>query len=375
MVSPLQVLQRCVRCPSCGSEKIWRDGFRVLRDGRAVQRYLCRTCGFRFSFSERDKNMGVRSGSDLKMAQIGKIQRFAGVSPRVREKLIEFLWWMRKQGYRESTIISRSKKLWRLVRLGADLLNPESVKLVVAKQRNWTESHKETVVCAYDLFVKWLGLQWDKPRYRRVEKLPFIPLEKEVDALIAGCTKYVSTFLQICKETAARPGEIFALKWSDVDFEKGIIRINDPEKHSKPRIFKVSNKLIRMLNHIPRKGERIFSYYKNLNSLTRVFQRQRKRIAHKLANPRLMQISFRTIRHWKATMLYYKSKDILFVKEFLGHKDIKNTLVYTQLAKFEDEEEFICKVAKTPQEIAKLIELGFEYVCELDGLKFFRKRK
>ena len=120
MVSTLQVLQRRVRCPSCGSEKIWRDGFRVLRDGRTVQRYLCRTCGFRFSFSERDKNMGVRSGSDLKMAQIGKIQRFAGVSPRVREKLIEFLWWMRKQGYRESTIISRSKKLWRLVRLGAD---------------------------------------------------------------------------------------------------------------------------------------------------------------------------------------------------------------------------------------------------------------
>ena len=26
-------------------------------------------------------------------------------------------------------------------------------------------------------------------------------------------------------------------------------------------------------------------------------------------------------------------------------------------------------------EISQLIELGFEYVCEQDGLKFFRKRK
>ena len=60
---------------------------------------------------------------------------------------------------------------------------------------------------------------------------------------------------------------------------------------------------------------------------------------------------------------------------FLGHKNIKNTLKYTQLAKFEDEDEFICKVAKKPKEISKLIEAEFEYVLEKDGLYFFRKRK
>ena len=38
-------------------------------------------------------------------------------------------------------------------------------------------------------------------------------------------------------------------------------------------------------------------------------------------------------------------------------------------------DEFICKIAKTLKEISQLIELGFEYVCEQDGLKFFRKRK
>jgi len=38
-------------------------------------------------------------------------------------------------------------------------------------------------------------------------------------------------------------------------------------------------------------------------------------------------------------------------------------------------DEFICKIARTLKEISQLIELGFEYVCEQDGLKFFRKRK
>ena len=86
---------------------------------------------------------------------------------------------MKKQGYKESTIISRDVKLKRLVRLGANLNNPESVKEVIAKQTLWKESMKEVAVFAYDLFAKWKGIHWDKPRYKAVRELPFIPLERD----------------------------------------------------------------------------------------------------------------------------------------------------------------------------------------------------
>jgi hypothetical protein len=43
--------------------------------------------------------------------------------------------------------------------------------------------------------------------------------------------------------------------------------------------------------------------------------------------------------------------------------------------KFLNKTIFICKVAKTPDEVKALIENGFEYVCDLDDLKFFKKRK
>jgi len=33
------------------------------------------------------------------------------------------------------------------------------------------------------------------------------------------------------------------------------------------------------------------------------------------------------------------------------------------------------KIAQTPEEVKILLEVGFEYVCEKDGLLFFRKRK
>jgi len=61
-------------------------------------------------------------------------------------------------------------------------------------------------------------------------------------------------------------------------------------------------------------------------------------------------------------MEYAKTKDIPHVMKMLGHKNIQNILIYTQLLKIEKEEEFVCKVSKNPEKIAKLIEAGFEYV-------------
>lgn len=65
---------------------------------------------------------------------------------------------------------------------------------------------------------------------------------------------------------------------------------------------------------------------------------------------------------------------ILHVQQVLGHRNIKDTLPYTQLVTLTDDK-YVCKVARTPEEIQDLIENSFEYVCDQDDLKFFRKRK
>ncbi|MCL6579746.1 MAG: hypothetical protein K6T73_10280 [Candidatus Bathyarchaeota archaeon] len=75
-------------------------------------------------------------------------------------------------------------------------------------------------------------------------------------------------------------------------------------------------------------------------------------------------------------MEYAKARDILYVMRFLGHKNIKNTLLYTQLIKFEKEDDFYCATAKTSNEAKELIESGFEYVCTTpENIMLFRKRK
>jgi hypothetical protein len=54
---------------------------------------------------------------------------------------------------------------------------------------------------------------------------------------------------------------------------------------------------------------------------------------------------------------------------------IENTLIYTQLVNFQDDE-YVSKVATTSNEACQLLEAGFEYICTTPkSLMLFRKRK
>ena len=142
-------------------------------------------------------------------------------------------------------------------------------------------------------------------------------------------------------------------------------------------MWKVSSKLTGMLNCLPRVSEKVFGD-SSLNSLKTTFIKSRKRLALKLQNPRLLRISFHTFRHWKATMEYHKTKDILHVKNFLGHKSVRNTELYINIEHtlFQDADDaFTVRVVEKPEEVKSLLEAGFEYVCQKDNLIFLRKRK
>jgi integrase len=383
---------------------------RYLSDGSTIQRWLCRNCGYRFSWPTthrqrtiKDKNLKRKAAIDLHECSsralalleqsvegaMSNIEEKSGSGPAgatvkpneadVKGKIVEFLWNAEKQGLTFETIRGYRSCLKALMDRGANLLDPESVKEVLAKEKRWSPNRRRNVINAYTKFLRFLGLSWEKPKCHVPKKLPsFIPLESEIDALIAGSNKSLACFLQILKETAMRAGEAFRLKWINVDFERNLIILNEPEKGSNPRIWRVSSKLMEMIKALPRKSERLFPN-KSLTSLKNTFATTRKRLAHKLQNPRLLRIGFHTIRHWKATMEYHKTRDILYVKNLLGHKKLENTEIYINLERAifgeAGESEYHVKVASKPEEIKSLLEVGFEYVCEKDGLLFFRKRK
>ena len=46
----------------------------------------------------------------------------------------------------------------------------------------------------------------------------------------------------------------------------------------------------------------------------------------RLGNPRIRRISFKTIRHYGGTLDYARTKDLLYVKERLGHRSLSSSL-------------------------------------------------
>ncbi len=221
------------------------------------------------------------------------------------------------------------------------------------------------------------GLTWDPPRYKQPQTIPFVPLESEIDCLINACGKKVSIFLQGLKETGADPGELWRAEWIDINEQSQTISIKHPVKGHNPRILPISRKLIARLQLLPKNDAQIFPML--LQTMRTNFSHQRKRIAKELANPRLHKLTFTSIRHWKATREYHKTKDILYVKQLLGHKNLSSTMVYIDIEKAlyggHQNDEFISRVATSLKGARALLEAGFEYITDMDGYKLFRKRR
>lgn len=281
---------------------------------------------------------------------------------------------LEKLGRATETTQTVFRRLTQLNEL-CNIANPEEVKLIVAKG-TWGQNTKRHFIGTYNQFLKFLRVQWEKPTYHKQRKIPFIPTEAEIDTLIAASSKTIATLLQLLKETGARIGEAVQIEWTDVDFTRHQVAINHPEKGSLPRTLPISDRLIDMLNRLPRKRKTLFST--NKNSLRTRYDAIRKRTATKLNQPRLLRITFHTNRFWKATMDYHKIKDIKHVQQELGHTQSSSTDVYIQIEAslfLQDTDEWTAKIAKTPEEAIKLVESGFIFVNNMGEFAIFKKRK
>jgi len=137
------------------------------------------------------------------------------------------------------------------------------------------------------------------------------------------------------------------------------------------RMVPLSNELAALMKMYLAAYKRFPKSYK----LSKRFRQIRNGLAAKMNDPAFKRIRLNDLRHYFGTMIYAKTKDILYVKDQMGHSKIETTMIYTKLVAFPQEEEFICKAANTLQEASELIEAGFDYVTDVDTCKLFRKRK
>ncbi|MGD0178078.1 MAG: hypothetical protein ABSC50_14775 [Candidatus Bathyarchaeia archaeon] len=127
-------------------------------------------------------------------------------------------------------------KALRSIGRRCNLLNPNPFKDYMANAE-YSENRRDHILDDARQFYSWLGVDFQKPLSRRLEKFPFIPTEVEVNALVSGAGPKPSSYMRLVKETGARAGEIWQLQWTDID--PSTITIN-PEKGSRPRRPKIT---------------------------------------------------------------------------------------------------------------------------------------
>jgi len=84
---------------------------------------------------------------------------------------------------------------------------------------------------------------------------------------------------------------------------------------------------------------------------------------------------FKTLRTGGGTMDYHRTKDILYVMKRLGHKNIKNTLIYIQLeeALFKDEIDYVSKLQRLRLRLVCLSRLALTTFAIFTGIKYSEK--
>ncbi|UCH71148.1 MAG: site-specific integrase [Candidatus Bathyarchaeota archaeon] len=284
---------------------------------------------------------------------------------------------MKKNGYSDYTIENYGKSLDVLAK-HCNLDEPETIKSFLATLDS-SHGYKKQLVFAYEKYCKTYGLTWERPKYIPRRKMPKIPHEAKINYIIANASPKLRSAISISKDTGLRPIELMRLKLRDIDLQKRAV-YPETAKHGNPRALKITEKTLHMLTEYLARAnikpnQQIFANWKPVD-YSKYFRATRNKTAKKMADPTIRTIRLYDLRHFFATMLYHRTKDILFVKQQMGHKNIETTLIYTQLLQFENEDEWTCKVAQNPERATQLIENGFEYIATTpEGLMLFRKRK
>lgn len=291
-------------------------------------------------------------------------------NPKVLNLLIKF----QNEGRSEGTLKAHDVR-FKIIGKHANLDNPDTVTQYITKMKTGN-NYKIAMIRTYIQYCKHYNLNWNPPKYTSDTKAIRIPPQPKLDMLIANSGRILATKLRISKETGLRPVELMNLKVKDIALEQRTV-YPTTAKHGASRSLQISTNLRDTIqDHINRSklqpNDKLFK--SDALHYGHTYREMRNRLADKLNDPSIKQIRLYDFRHYFATTLYHKYKDLLLVKQQMGHKRVETTLIYTQLLNAPDDE-YIVKTATNIKEDQNLIESGFEYVSERDGIKLYRKRK
>ena len=218
-------------------------------------------------------------------------------------------------------------------------LSPERLKsyiLYCTNELHYSENQLHSRINAIKLYYeKVLGRErmfFNIPRPRKARQLPRVLSTQEVKKLLAATENLKHRFLlAMAYSMGLRVSEVVSLKINDLDLDRNQVFLH-AAKGKKDRYANLSEVIKNTLHEylkIYQPTEYVFTGQYGGKMHVRSAQMMFKNALKKAGINK--DLSFHSLRHSYATHLLEYGTDLRFIKELMGHQDIKTTLLYTHV--------------------------------------------
>jgi len=150
----------------------------------------------------------------------------------------------------------------------------------------------------------------------------------EIERLLKGSASHLRDIVLFDLNTGLRRGEIFNLKWSNIDIRNGRIYIHQSKTQEK-RVIPMNGVILRLLLNI---RERSASEYVFCNKDNGKIKAIRTAFKSALKRAGINDFRFHDLRHSFAAHYLMSGGHIFALKEILGHKKIEMTMRYSHFS-------------------------------------------
>ncbi|MHB1349254.1 MAG: site-specific integrase [Desulfobulbaceae bacterium] len=158
--------------------------------------------------------------------------------------------------------------------------------------------------------------------------------ERLLAAARASKCREIESIIIIALETAARRGEIAAMRWEDIDLKKRTWHI-PKTKTLVPRTIPLSQRAGEILHSLPRRIDGGVWRLRREDGITQAFDRLCKSRVKKEGGIKIVDkfpnLRFHDLRHEATSRLFEKGLNIMEVASITGHKDLRSLQRYTHL--------------------------------------------